>query len=417
MDHARRFTARKIAKRIALIQRMVHRRARPIDRFRWTKLPDAGTEPPLGADASDWPEIAWNDYWAGQNVDYLMASRFTVPKGWAEGPVALHLPMGVAGDIFTHPEALMHIDGVPYASADRHHHTIYLPPHVRDGHPHLVELHGWTGLTGWPPDPSNTDRLKMGECRLVEIDLPTRDFISLAEVALELALVLEDGRPERHAILTALDAAFLALDTRDPMGDAFWRSIPSARDALEIGSRPRRRAHRRDAPRHRPRAYGYRLSLADLADPPQERAHLFQRAPHDGPVPRLPVQPFAAAALRLHRARLSRPLRQHQGPRGRGPLGGHGRHVGGARHQPARRRGPGAAAPAGPVLVPRPLRRGRDARACGCPTRSGCRGVCPQLDRARPVCAGWSSTRRPGTSTTSSRPRRSGGRGSTARAS
>ncbi|MEM9796124.1 MAG: glycoside hydrolase family 38 C-terminal domain-containing protein [Pseudomonadota bacterium] len=234
-DHVKRFTARKIAKRIALIQPLVYRRSKAIDPFRWTRLRDADERPPLGADISGWEEIAWNDYWAGQDVNYLMASHFTVPQGWADGPVALHLPMGVAGDIFTHPEALMHLDGLPYASADRYHHTIYLPPHVLDGQRHRVELHGWTGLTGWPPDPSSTDKLKMGRCRLVEIDLPTRDFLSLAEVALEQALTMADDRPERHAILTALDAAFLALDTRDPLGEGFWRTVPAATQALKDG--------------------------------------------------------------------------------------------------------------------------------------------------------------------------------------
>ncbi|MEL6587537.1 MAG: alpha-mannosidase, partial [Pseudomonadota bacterium] len=235
MDHARRFTAKKIAKRIDLIRPLVHRRTRPIDRFRWCALSDATDVPPLGADIQSWPQIDWNDYWAGQNINYLMVSHFTIPKGWADGPVALHLPMGVAGDIFTHPEALLHIDGRPYASSDRYHHTIYLPKSLQDGLEHRLDLHGWTGLTGWPPDPTNTDRLKMGECRLVEIDLPTRDFISLAEVALDHALTLEDTRPERHAILTALDAAFLTLDTRDPMGEEFWRTVPQATDALRTG--------------------------------------------------------------------------------------------------------------------------------------------------------------------------------------
>ena len=235
MDHARRFTARKIAKRIDLIRPMIHRRHRPIAPFRWTALPDATTPPPLDADPSGWDALPWNDYWAGQDVHFLIRSGFTVPVGWAEGPVALHLPMGVAGDIFTHPESLAYLDGRPWASADRHHHTIHLPERALDGLPHDLAFHGWTGLTGWPPDPRSRARLFMGECRLVEIDRRTRDFVSLAEVACELAQTMEDGRPERHAILTALDDAFLALDTRDPMGEAFWASVPRAMAVLDRG--------------------------------------------------------------------------------------------------------------------------------------------------------------------------------------
>jgi alpha-mannosidase len=50
-----------------------------------------------------------------------------VPRDWAaEGPVALYLPIGVAGD-FSHPEALVYIDGEPFASCDRHHHEVVLP--------------------------------------------------------------------------------------------------------------------------------------------------------------------------------------------------------------------------------------------------------------------------------------------------
>ncbi|MGB3554184.1 MAG: glycoside hydrolase family 38 C-terminal domain-containing protein [Jannaschia sp.] len=237
VDHARRFTARKIGKRIALVQRMVHRRARPIAPFRWTRLADAEEEPLLGAEIADWPEIPWHSYWAGQDTHYLMAGDVTIPAGWASGggPVALHLPMGIAGDIFTHPEALLHIDGRPYASADRHHHTIYLPDDLADGLPHRIELHGWTGLAGWPPDPDDPTMLRMGECRLVEMHVPTRDFLSLAEVAHELAGTMEESRPEKHAILTALDAAFLSLDTRDPMGEEFWRTVPLAHETLRMG--------------------------------------------------------------------------------------------------------------------------------------------------------------------------------------
>ncbi|MFQ6546866.1 alpha-mannosidase [Aestuariibius sp. 2305UL40-4] len=233
MSHARRFTARKIAKRIDLIRRMQVRQRKPIQPFRWIALEDADEEPPIGADPSGWQTIPWNSYWGGQDTNFFLSSEMTIPAGWADGPIALHLPMGEAGDIFTHPEALLYIDGAPYASADRYHHTIYLPDGLADGRRHRIELHGWTGLTGWPPNPADQTRLFMGECSTVEIDLPTRDFVSLAEVVLELAETMDHDRPERHDILTALDIAFLALDTRDPLGDAFWRSVVPATAALE----------------------------------------------------------------------------------------------------------------------------------------------------------------------------------------
>ncbi|MGR3433928.1 MAG: glycoside hydrolase family 38 N-terminal domain-containing protein, partial [Shimia sp.] len=235
MSHARRFTSQKIAKRIALAQPKVFRQERPMAPFRVTYLPDADAPPPLGADPSGWDEIAWDSYWGGQDRNFFLSTTITVPSGWAKGPVALYLPMGAAGDIFTHPESLIYIDGRPFASCDRYHHTIWLPRGIADGLPHRIELHGWTGLTDWPPDPTDTTQLHMGRCRIVEIDLPTRDFLDRAEVAQEVAGELPDQRPEKHRILSALDAAFLHLDTRDPMRGAFYRSVPGAREALERG--------------------------------------------------------------------------------------------------------------------------------------------------------------------------------------
>ncbi|MDJ1017497.1 MAG: glycoside hydrolase family 38 C-terminal domain-containing protein [Paracoccaceae bacterium] len=235
MSHARRFTAEKIGKRIALVQRMAHRQSLPIAPFRYLELPDAVVEPPLTACSESWRQIEWNSYWAGQNQDYLLRSEFTIPAGWADGPIALYLPMGAAGDIFTHPESLIYVDGVPYASADRYHHTIYLDPKLADGLTHRIDLHGWSGLTGWPPDPNDRTRLFMKPCKVVEIDVPTRDFIDRAEVSLDVANKLERHRPEKARILNALDASFLELDTRDPLGDAFWRSVPRATEVLEQG--------------------------------------------------------------------------------------------------------------------------------------------------------------------------------------
>ncbi|MBB5514166.1 alpha-mannosidase [Rubricella aquisinus] len=235
MTHDRRFTTQKIGKRIKLVERMIFRDRLPFAPFRITRLTSAEAEPPLGADASGWEVIPWDSYWGGQNLNYLMVSEITIPRGWTSGKIALHLPMGEAGDIFTHPESLLYIDGVPYASADRYHHTIYLPQDLADGHPHRIELHGWTGLSGWPPDPTDQSKLFMKPCAVVSIDLATRDFLSRAEVALDVARKLSDDRPEKHRILNALDAAFLQLDTRDPLGDAFYRSIPRAAEALEVG--------------------------------------------------------------------------------------------------------------------------------------------------------------------------------------
>jgi alpha-mannosidase len=235
MSHRMRLTAEKIAQRLGLVARMVARERLPIDPFLLERLPDAHAKPDLSVFACSGlgERLEWNSHWGEQNLHFVLRSRFTVPRKWRNP--ALHLPLGVAGDIFTHPEALLYVDGRALASADRYHHTIELPQDLADGQPHDLLLHGWTGLTGWPPDPSDRSRLMLRECATVDIDRELQGFLAMAETALDLAGELDETRPEKHAILSALDAAFLALDTRDPMEEAFRVSVAPATQALLAG--------------------------------------------------------------------------------------------------------------------------------------------------------------------------------------
>ncbi len=235
MSHRQRLTAEKIGQRLRLIRPFLALARQPIERFVFEKLADATVTPDVSRPAgqSDGTRLDWDSYWGGQNLHFVLRSRFVIPQGW-QTP-ALHLPLGVAGDIFTHPEALLYIDGKAIASADRYHHTIEVPSALADGTPHELLLHGWTGLTGWPPDPSDKTQLFLRECAVIDIDRDLQSFLTLAETALDLSGELNDNRPEKHAILSALDAAFLVLDTRDPMRGEFRASIIPATTRLQEG--------------------------------------------------------------------------------------------------------------------------------------------------------------------------------------
>ncbi len=254
--HKVRWTADKIARRIELIEPLVYRRRHPLPPLRYlaiyAPIPDgvgddiwalaahqeiaAPMVPPLvGAEVDDsaWEVVEPNTYWGGPRLNFMLRGQFQVPDDWdADAPVALYLPLGEAGD-FSHPETLAYIDGEPYAAADRHHQEILLPPKWRDGQPHLLALHGWTGLMGWRPEPHG--KLLMRECAVVQIDQPTRDFIVAARIAQGIAALLDEDEPARYALLNALDKAFKLLDTREPFGDCFYESVPRAHQALKKG--------------------------------------------------------------------------------------------------------------------------------------------------------------------------------------
>ena len=206
---------------------MVFRRATPIETFRLLPLDRAMLDAPICADPSGWETVEAGAYWGKADMNFVLKSSFLVPGDWNANRLALHLPLGILGDIFSHPEALAYVDQVPIGSADRYHHTLPLPPTLTDGRSHVLSLHGWTGHAGWPPDPYSTAKLLMGKCRLVELDPATQNFLDLASVADDSLSVLDD-KAVAESILSALDTAFLTLDTRDPLGDAFYGSVPKA---------------------------------------------------------------------------------------------------------------------------------------------------------------------------------------------
>ena len=244
MLHDIRWTAEKIAQRIALVDSLVYRRRLALPHFRLLELADVETEPPLdpGVDDSSWPLVEPDSVWIEGGTNFLLRTRFRIPDDWeADAPVALYLPIGEAGD-FSHPEALAYVDGAPYAACDRHHQEILLPQEWRDGREHALALHGWAGGTqilrwsDWRSGESAPPKtLIMGECALVQIDQPTRDLAILARLALGTANELHPDNPTRAHLYNALDDAFKALDIRDPLGEAFYASVETARSILQAG--------------------------------------------------------------------------------------------------------------------------------------------------------------------------------------
>ena len=231
MTKTRPFTAEKIATRLDLIAPHIHRRRQPLPEFGIRPLPGAILDAPICEDPTYWEKIPHNSYWGHADLNFVMKCSFQVPTGWNPDQIALHFPLGVLGDIFNHPEALVHVDRIPIGSADRYHHTLPLRADLADGRSHVLSLHGWTGLAGWPPDPKCKAKLFMGSPEIVERDPVLLGFYQLAQTALDTARTLGVETDHGTALLEALDRAFIALDTRDPIGDRLYES---ARNALEL---------------------------------------------------------------------------------------------------------------------------------------------------------------------------------------
>ncbi|MEO1797767.1 MAG: alpha-mannosidase, partial [Pseudomonadota bacterium] len=226
--HRLRLTREKLGARLSLIAPMVYRRRQPLPPFRIRELETADVSPPLSDPPAGWPEIPHHSYWGRASLNFLMKTRVDIPEGWDKRHLALHLPLGVLGDIFNHPEAMVYLGEQPLGSADRYHHSIPLPHDITGEH--VLTLHGWTGLAGWPPDPESRAQLYMGAPALVERCPDTLDFIRLATAVHETATLTDNPN-----LIAVLDAAFGVLDTRDPLGHLFYASVPGALVTLRGG--------------------------------------------------------------------------------------------------------------------------------------------------------------------------------------
>lgn len=229
LGHDYRLTVEKIGKRIGLIQPLVIIDRVELDEFEYTELDDE--QLPADLSQHSFSQLPWNSYWARQNTHFVIRSGFKVPDSW-EQP-ALFFPLGAAGDIFSHPEALLYINGNPVAAADRHHQLISLPEEFASNKRHSLLLHGWTGLNGWPPEPNNQSRLFVKTCYAVNVDTQLQELIALSEVCLDQATNLSQDQFERHHILNALDEAFHCLDTRDPISGEFRASVAASLAGLK----------------------------------------------------------------------------------------------------------------------------------------------------------------------------------------
>ncbi len=231
LPHDIRHTQLKIERRLQLIKPLIYRKSVPLAPFRFTSLAGALTPPPLDADTAAWEILPPNSYWGAKGMHFALATTFIIPDTFDSA--ALLFNLGESGD-FDHPEALLYIDGEAFCGVDRRHQEIRLPNRWRDGREHHLLLHGWCGLMGGT-HVTDARKLYMGTSALVQTDVAAREFYTRAQMAWVAAKNLPENDPAKSRLYNALDDAFKVLDTRDPLEDHFYTSLPAADRVLREG--------------------------------------------------------------------------------------------------------------------------------------------------------------------------------------
>src|SRR5450631_1915311 len=128
MLHSIRWTIPKIEQRLKLIEPLIYRQRQGLPSFRYRTLSGPTEPPPIGTEVADndWFVLEPLSYWGPSYTDFVLRSRFTIPTDWSRTlPLALYLPLGEPDD-FSHPEALIYVDGSAYATCDRNHQEVLL---------------------------------------------------------------------------------------------------------------------------------------------------------------------------------------------------------------------------------------------------------------------------------------------------
>lgn len=248
MIHTIRWTLPRVEKLLRLIEPLVYRRQKPLSPFHYRILAEHEIASVVGKEVneSEWNTIEPLTHWGQAATQYILRSTFQIPAEWPHNqPCVLTFPLGEPGD-FSHPEALIYVDGTAYAAADRHHQEVRLREAWQDGAVHSLALTTWTGLGGSnllellarTVHPTRDfaslvqKNLLMQTCQLAQIDQPTRDFVTAVRVTLGAIKAMNESVPARGKLLYALDIAFKLLDTREPFGEAFYESVAPAYAAL-----------------------------------------------------------------------------------------------------------------------------------------------------------------------------------------
>jgi len=174
-----------------------------------------------------WQTLPYESYWGEWVKDFLIRTEYQIPETWSPGDtIALYLPFGTGGD-FEHPEALIYVDEQAFTTVDRNHQLLVLPEHLKNHDAHQLILDGWTGI-GQTLRGNNQPKLYLRPCYVVRIDDATYELALQIRTALEVAQQLEKDSPAQVKLITILEKTLNRVDTRDPIGDAFYASVPGA---------------------------------------------------------------------------------------------------------------------------------------------------------------------------------------------
>jgi len=218
VEQDRRFTTRKLTRRIAELGQHLFLESQPLA-VEWQEGRLARAKP------EGWRPCPPGAHWGRRDIWVTFRAKAHAPDGWAGKPVVALLRLADYSDL-SGPEGLVYLDGQPYQGLDRHHTEVLLTESAAPAQRWDIEIEGYTS--------ARLERDYRVERTLLAV--PDETAIALyydAKVALEVAQTLAEEDYDRTQILRALDEALQTVDWRGPLGEEFRTSLARAHAYLQ----------------------------------------------------------------------------------------------------------------------------------------------------------------------------------------
>ena len=127
-------------------------------------------------------------------------------------------------------ESLLYLNGEPYQGVDSNHQEVFLPAELA-GTRILVQIRLWSGLNGGGRPVEQEYQIRTAE--LCWLDQDADDFYYWGRAVLQTVAVLEQEKPERHDLLSALNRCYKLIDYAEPGSDEFYETVALANEQLK----------------------------------------------------------------------------------------------------------------------------------------------------------------------------------------
>lgn len=223
------WTIEKLEARIAELDQLRYRNVVPIPEFTsiLDKEGNVGTRPPKNSEGE---KLKVGDYWSGRDQYIWLLTELEIPAEWKGEEVVGLFDFGkTGGGNNSGFESLLFVNHTPYQGVDSNHQEVFFTKDLVGGKIQLA-FRLWSGLEGGGKPTIQEHKIK--NAALACLDEAADDLFWTSKAMIETIKIYDDNRPEKQALLIALDRSFKEIDWSRPGSSEFYLSVKVAQKII-----------------------------------------------------------------------------------------------------------------------------------------------------------------------------------------